>query len=205
MVGDTRSLSLDQPGPATIYFPFEQMWPGGTTVLNLIVQTAGDPLPLAEPLRAEVLSITHDEPITNIRTIESVFEGSVANSKFQMTLLGIFAAVALVLAALGIYGVVSWWVTSRIREIGIRMALGAQPGDVMKQIVAHILKLTLIGLASALSLTRVFQSQLYDTPAADPVLFIGIALLLLIVAIIACILPARRAMRVDPMTALRCE
>lgn len=153
--------------------------------------------------------MTHDQPVTNIRTIESVFEGSVANSKFQMTLLGIFAAVALVLAALGIYGVVSWWVTSRIREIGIRMALGAQPADVMKQIVAHSLKLTLIGvsigLASAWSLTRVLQSQLYETPTADPALFIGIAILLLTVAIIACIIPARRAMRVDPMTATRCE
>jgi hypothetical protein len=181
VVGDTRSLRLDQPGPATVYFPFEQMWPRGTTVLNLTVQTTGDPLSLAEPLREEVLSVTHDEPITNIRTLESVFEGSVANSKFQMTLLGIFAAVALVLAALGIYGVVSWWVTSRIREIGIRLALGAQPGDVMKQIVAHSLKLTLIGVA------------------------IGLALLLLIVALIASIIPARRATRVNPMTALRCE
>jgi len=209
VVGDTRSLLIDQPGPATIYFPFGQMWPGGTTVLHLVIRTNDDPLSLAEPLREQVFSVTHDQPISNIRTIESVFEGSVANSKFQMTLLGIFAAVALVLAALGIYGVVSWWVTSRIREIGIRMALGAQPRDVMKQIVAHSLKLTLIGvsigLATAWSLTRVIQSQLYETPTADPALFIGIALLLLTVAIIASIIPARRAMQVDPMTALRCE
>lgn len=209
VVGDTRSLRLNQPGPAMIHFPFGQMWSGGTTVLNLIIRTSDDPLSLAEPLREEVLSVTHDEPVTNIRTLESVFEGSVANSKFQMTLLGIFAAVALVLAALGIYGVVSWWVTSRIREIGIRMALGAQPADVMKQIVAHSLKLTLIGvsigLATAWSLTRVLQSQLYETPAVDPALFIGIALLLLLVAVFASIIPARRAMQVDPMTALRCE
>jgi putative ABC transport system permease protein len=209
VVGDTRSLRLDQPGPATIYFPFGQMWPGGTTVLNLIVRTNDDPMTLAESLRDEVLSVTLDEPITRIRTIESVFEGSVANSKFQMSLLGIFAAVALVLAALGIYGVVSWWVTSRIREIGIRIALGAQPCDVMKKIVAHSLKLTTIGvsigLAGAWSLTRVLQSQLYETPPVDSALFISIALLLLLVSIIASIIPARRAMQVDPMTALRCE
>ncbi len=209
VVGDTRSLRLDQPGPATIYFPFGQMWPGGTTVLNLVVRTNGDPLALAEPLREQILSVMPDQPVTNIRTLENVSGDSMARSEFQMILLGIFAAVAFVLAALGIYGVVSWWVTSRIREIGIRMALGAQPRDVMKQIVAHSLKLTsigvAIGLALAWSLTRVLQSQLYETPTVDPALFIGIALLLLLVAIIACIIPARRAMRVDPMSALRCE
>jgi len=209
VVGDTRSLRLDRPGPATVYTPFAQMWPGGTTVLNLIVRTTGEPMTLASPLQTAVLEVTVSEPITNVRTIESVLGGSVARSKFQMSLLGIFAAVALVLAAMGIYGVVSWWVNARVRDIGIRMALGARPRDVMQQIVLHGLKLTMtgvvIGLSCAWSLTRILQSQLYDTPTVNPAMYAGIAVLLLIVATLASIIPARRAMKVDPMTALRCE
>ena len=209
VVGDTRSLRLDRPGPATVYTPFAQMWPGGTTVLNLIVRTTGEPMTLASPLQTAVLEVTTSEPITNVRTIESVLGGTVARSRFQMSLLGIFAAVALVLAAMGIYGVVSWWVNARVRDIGIRMALGARPRDVMQQIVVHGLKLTLIGiaigLACAWSLTRILQSQLYDTPAVNPAMFAGIAAVLLIVAALASILPARRAMKVDPMIAIRCD
>ena len=209
VVGDTRSLRLDRPGPATLYVPFGQMWPGGTTVLNLIVRTTGEPMTLASPLQTAVLEVTASEPITNVRTIESILGGTVARSKFQMSLLGIFAAVALILAAMGIYGVVSWWVNARVRDIGIRMALGARPRDVMQQIVLHGLKLTLtgvaIGLACAWSLTRILQSQLYDTPAVNPAMFAGIAAVLLIVATLASIIPARRAMKVDPMIAIRCE
>ena len=136
-------------------------------------------------------------------------DNSVAQRRFQTELLGCFGAVALLLATTGIYGVISYSVARRIREIGIRMALGAQPLDVLKQVVSNGLKLALIGvtigMAGAFALARILQSQLYETPAVNPAMFGGIGLLLIAVATVACYIPARRAMKVDPMTALRYE
>jgi putative ABC transport system permease protein len=177
--------------------------------ISLSVRTSGDPLQLAPAIRQQVLATDPNQPVYNVRTMEQVISESIAARRFAMLLLTIFAGVALLLASVGIYGVMSYSVTQRTHEIGIRMALGASALDVLKMVVGQGMLLVLIGvgcgLVGALGVTRVMSSMLFGVSTTDPLTFGGISLLLAIVAFLACYIPARRATRVDPMTALRYE
>jgi putative ABC transport system permease protein len=176
---------------------------------HLVISTAVEPLSLAAAARRTIWEIDKDQPVSNIRTMEDILSDSIARQRFSMLLLGIFAAVALVLAAVGIYGVMSYSVAQRTREIGIRMALGARRGDVLMLTVGGGLKLVLIGVAiglgAAFVLTRVMSSLLFGVSATDPATYIIISLILVSVAALASYIPARRATKVDPMVALRYE
>jgi putative ABC transport system permease protein len=175
----------------------------------LILRTAIDPLSLATPVRNAIWAVDKDQTVANIDSMEHIVAGAVARQRFSMLLLAIFAGVALVLAAVGIYGVMSYSVAQQTREIGIRMALGAQRSDVLKMTVKQGLRLVAFGLAiglvAAFILTRVMASLLFGISATDPLTFISISLVLLAVAILASYIPALRATRVDPMIALRAQ
>jgi putative ABC transport system permease protein len=175
----------------------------------LLTRASGDPAGLAAAIRSQVLAIDKDQPVTGIRTINEVIASTTAPRRFNTLLLAIFAAVALALAATGIYSVISYSVTQRTQEVGVRMALGARPGDVIRLILKQGLALTLIGVAAgvfgAIAAARVMSGLLYGVTTTDPATFAAISLFLAIVAALACYLPARRAARVEPMAALRCE
>ena len=177
--------------------------------MSLLVRTSTDPASLAEPVRAQVMSTDRDQPVFNVRPMEEVVAASIAGRRFSMLLFTIFAAVALLLAAVGIYGVMSYSVAQRTHEIGIRMALGAKAADILRMVVRQGLLLALIGvgigLTAAFILTRVMANLLFGIEAADPTTFLGIAVILTLVAAVASYIPARRATKVDPMIALRYE
>jgi putative ABC transport system permease protein len=177
--------------------------------MTLIVRTAGDPANMTAAIRSQVLSLDKEQPISNIKTLDKFVATSIAQQQFSMLLLGVFAAVALMLAAIGIYGVLSYAVTQRTHEIGIRMALGAGRRDVLRLVVGQGMLLTLIGVATGLvaafALTRLMSTLLFGVSATDPLTFSLIALLLVAIALLACWIPARRATKVDPMIALRYE
>jgi putative ABC transport system permease protein len=164
---------------------------------------------MAAALTQEVRSIDPDVPIYDVKTMQQRLSESLARRRFAMFALGLFASVAMLLAAVGIYGVMSYTVAQRTHEIGIRMALGARPRDVVKDVVGRGLTLALIGvvvgLTAAFGLTRVMSSLLFGVSATDPLTFISLGLLLISVALLACFIPARRAMKVDPMIALKYE
>jgi putative ABC transport system permease protein len=218
VVGDTRHLGLDQGVDPEVYLPYTQPLsqnPIYVTYLNLAVRVAPDhnnPTSLsrlATNIRNQVQAIDQNEPVNQVVMMDERLSNSVAGRRFQMFLLSAFAAMALVIAIVGIYGVISYAVSQRTHEIGIRMALGAQASDVLRMVVWRGMRLTLIGvalgLAAALALTRVMKNLLFNVSATDPSTFAGIALLLLSVACVASFIPARRATKVDPLVALRHE
>jgi putative ABC transport system permease protein len=177
--------------------------------LSLVLRAAADPHLQTSALRSALTEIDPNQPLVNVRTMEDNIATTVAQPRFRTWLIGIFAAVALVLAAVGVYGVMSYTVTQRTSEIGIRVTLGAQPEDVFKIVVGEGLRLALagvgVGIVAALAMTRVLQSFLFGISAYDPITFFAVALLLTIVAVAASFFPARRATLVDPMVALRYE
>jgi putative ABC transport system permease protein len=209
VVGDVRQgLGVD---PQTeMYLPYRQadkFLP--VFQLSMVLRTAADPLLQASALRSALAEIDPNQPLVKGRTMEENMAATVAQPRFRTWLIGIFAAVALVLAGVGVYGVMSYTVTQRTNEIGIRVALGAQPEDVFRIVVGEGLRLALLGvgagIVAALALTRLLQSFLFGISAYDPLTFGGVALLLTLVALTACFFPAHRATLVDPMIALRYE
>ncbi|HEV7747775.1 MAG TPA: ABC transporter permease [Pyrinomonadaceae bacterium] len=188
------------------YFPFAQIPSEGMTV---IIKAAGDPNQLIAAVRQQVKAIDSDQPIYSVRTMDDIRTESVAPERLNLTLLSIFAGIALVLAVVGIYGVMSYSVTQRTHEIGIRMAIGAQPRDVFRMIIRQGMMLALIGvgigLVGAFLLTRLMASMLFGVEPTDPATFAAIAVLLTTVALVACYLPGRRATKVDPVVSLRYE
>jgi len=204
VVGDVRHRGLDRGLRQTIYSPSLRL---GYT--NLVIRTTNDPVSLAAAVRREVTDIDPNQPVANIKTMERWVSESVAQPRFRTLLLGLFSGAALLLAMVGIYGVMSYAVSQRVHELGVRMALGARAGDVLRLVISQGMKLALagvaIGLTAAFALTRLIKDLLFGVRATDPMTFATIALLLTGVALVACYLPARRATKVDPMVALRHE
>ena len=204
VVGDAKTGSLTGNGGMQIYVPHTQdsHW----NFMGLVIRTAGDPVAFAATLRREVQALDKDQPIYNVRTMDDVVMNSLGTRRLSMQLFAVFACAALLLAALGIYGVMAYSVTQRTQEIGIRMALGAQKSDVLALVIRQGMTLTLIGvvvgLGGAFVLTRLLTNLLFGVAATDPLTFVAIPLLLLFVALVACYLPARRAARLDPTVAL---
>jgi len=177
--------------------------------MDIVIRAAADPLSMVSAVRHEILDIDPDQPIAEIRTMEQRIAESLSSRRFNMMLLGLFAALALVLAGVGIYGVVAYAVTQRTHEIGVRVALGAQRRDVLALLVGEGMTLALlgvgIGLAGALALTRLMSGLLFSVSPTDPATFATITVILALVALAASYVPARRAARVNPVTALRAE
>ena len=206
VVADVKYSGLDrQPGPE-MFLPHLQ---NPAPRMAIVVRAAAEPASLATALRSAVTALDRDQPVANIRTLEKIVSDSVAPRRLTMLLLGIFAALALVLAGVGLCGVISYSVTQRTHELGVRMALGAQPSEVLRLVIGHGMILTMIGvaigLAGAFALTGFLSSLLFGVTARDPATFLAVALALASVALAACYIPARRATRVDPMVALRYE
>jgi putative ABC transport system permease protein len=209
VVGDVlQGLGVDPK--AEMYLPYRQA-DGVLPVfqLSIVMRTSGDPLQQSAALRSALSEIDPNQPLVKVRTMEDNIASTVAQPRFRTWLIGIFAALAVMLAAVGIYGVMSYSVTQRTNEIGIRVTLGAQPNDVFRTVVGEGLRFALIGICigivAGLLLTRLLQSFLYGISAADPLTFVGVTVLLLAVALAASFFPARRATRVDPIIALRYE
>jgi putative ABC transport system permease protein len=206
VVGDIRSAGLDSLPEPTTYWPLAQFQTGG---FALLARTAGDPMDLARPLAGALHGLDKDLPLADSRPLERYLDASVAARRFTMLLLGAFAAVAVTLAAIGIAGVMTNSVSQRTREIGVRLALGAQPSDVLGMVLRQGMSLAgigiAVGVAGAVALTRVLASLLYGTAPTDAVTFAAVVALLAAVGLAATWLPARRATRVDPAEALRAE
>ena len=204
--GNVNYRSLDTADEITLYVPHRQF---AASDMSLIVRCSGDPMALAPAVQQQVWELNRDMAPTRIKTMEQLLSESVAQPRFRTVLLALFAGLALVLAGIGIYGVISYNVAQRTHELGIRMALGAQARDVLRLVVKQGMTLALIGvgagLGGALALTRLLKTLLFGVSATDPLTFAVIAILLAVVALLACWIPARRATKVDPITALRFE
>ena len=207
IVGDARQWGLDRPADPEIYFPFAQI--NISSEATLVVRAAGDPAGLTDAVRRAVREVNGDAPVFRVKTMMEVVAGSTAQQRFNMVLMTVFAGVALVMAAIGMYGVISYSVTQRTHEIGVRMALGASTGAVVKLVVGQGMILAsagvAIGLGASFALTRLMSSLLFGVSPTDPLTFTVISLILVGVALVACFVPARRATRIDPMIALRYE
>jgi putative ABC transport system permease protein len=206
VASDTRDVSLMTLPKAEIYLPSSQ---ATSASMNILVRAEGGTSALERALRDAVWSVDRDQPVQSIASLDQAVAHSEAEPKFHTLLLGIFAALGLAITLVGIYGVISYSVSQRTREIGIRIALGARSRDVLRQVLWEGMTLTLaglvIGIIAALALTRVLTSLLFEVRATDPETFIVISSLLANFALAACYLPARRATRVDPLVALRDE
>jgi predicted permease len=206
VVADVKHFGLDAATKPELYLPYAQRPAQNQT---LVIRTESEPAALIAAVRGEVRALDGDLPLYGSKTMEDYLDESIAARRLNMLLVGVFAAVALLIAAVGIYGVISHSVTERTREIGIRMAVGARSQDVLRLVIARGMKLALsgvaIGMAASFALTRLMKTLLFGVSATDPLTFAAIAVLLTGVALLACWIPARRATKVDPMTALRCE
>ncbi len=208
VVGDVKHFGLDLPEQAALYSPYTQAQPWKRW-MTLVARTQSDPAGISQAVKQQIWRVDSQLPLTKVQTLKEVAAASFAARRFNMLLLAIFAALALVLAAIGIYGVMSYAVTQRTQEIGIRMALGAQASDVLKLIVRNGMTLILVGvavgLAGAFALTRLMTTLLFGVTPTDAITFTIVSLVLIGVALLACYLPARRATKVDPLVALRYE
>jgi len=202
IVGDVHQFGLDA-GPT-----YDAYFTGGWTP-HLVIRTASDPAAIAAAVTEAVHRVDPSLPVTEITTLDGLLSRSVSPRRFSAVLIGVLAGLALVLSAVGIYGVMSYTVGQQTQEIGIRMALGAEPQNMLALVLGRSARLALVGIAAgvlgALALTRFLSSLLFGVQAKDPLTFASVAILLLLVALAACCVPARRAMKVDPMVALRYE
>jgi putative ABC transport system permease protein len=206
VVKNIKHLGLENDAQPEMYVPYlQRSW----SSMSIVIRTVGDPKSLIDPIRSEVRKLDKDMPLYDIRTMEQLISELVAWPRFRTFLLGIFAAVSLVLSSIGIYGVMSYSVLQRTHEIGLRMALGAQKSDMLKLIVGQGMVLTLIGVAvglgAAYAATRVLSSLLFQIRFTDVMTYALSALLLAVIALLASFFPARKAMKVDPIIALRYE
>jgi putative ABC transport system permease protein len=206
VVADAKLYGLDAPIEPAIYVPHIQH---PAVSMGLVVQTQGDPASLAGAVRREILKLDPEQPVSSVRTMESVLSDSLMLRRVSMLMLAVFASLALTLATVGIYGLTSYSVSRRTHEIGLRVALGASQAEILRLVVVRGLVISLIGaaigLAAALQLTRALSGMLYGVTPTDPLVFAGVPLLLVAVSLIASYVPARRATRIDPLVALRYE
>jgi putative ABC transport system permease protein len=217
VVGHVKHHGLDADSQLRdqfqLYFPYLQvsdfLITRMTEGMTVVARTSSDPLALVSDVRNQVLALDKDQPVTSVRTMEQIISTSIARRRFSALLFGVFAAAALILAAVGIYGVMSYAVTQRTHEIGVRVAVGARPADVLKMVVRQGMTLAIIGVvigvAASIGLTRLMEKLLFGVSATDPATFAIIAVSLAVVALAACYIPARRATTVDPLVALRHE
>jgi putative ABC transport system permease protein len=210
IVADIRQMGIDEPVKAEMYLPYEQIidWPGYVP-RDLAIRTSGDTTNLVSSVRQAIREVDPDQPVSNVATMAELLGEEAAQRRMGMIMLVAFAALALLLASLGIYGVLAYFVTQHTNEIGVRLALGATPRNILFLVLKKGMGLTLvgvvIGLAASFALTRLMSSLLFGVKAADPLTFIAVPLVLGTVALLACAIPARRATKVDPMVALRYE
>ena len=212
VVNETKQRSLDIAAPATVFVPMTQAAEGVSATLrqsSFVLRTTGDPLLLSAAIRNEMRQLDPSLPVRNLRSMEQLVSRSIAPQRFNLSLLSLFSGLGLLLAAVGIYGVMAYSVSQRTHEIGLRMALGAQTRDVLKLVVKQGMALALVGVAIGLiasfTLTRLMKNLLFGVSATDPATLAGVSLLLTGVALLACYIPARRATKVDPLVALRYE
>jgi predicted permease len=207
VVGHARQEGLDDEPRAQVYLPYRQFADAGA--LSIALRATGNPERLVPLVRAAVREVDRDQPISDVRTMEARIDASAGSRRLSTFLLGLFAGVALLMACLGLYGLMAYAVAQRTRELGLRMALGAPQRSVLALVVRQGLGLTLvgsaIGVAGSLALSRVIESQLYATRATDPTTLVAVVVLLTVVTLLATLVPARRATRIDPVTALRAE
>jgi putative ABC transport system permease protein len=206
VVGGIRDTGFDQQPRPTIYFPSLQ---NPDQTMSLVVRTSLPPGTILPAIKTAIWAVDKNQPVFDVKSMDEIISGNVSAQRLAFLLLGVFAFLALVLAAIGIYGVTSYLVSERTHEIGVRMVLGAQPLDVSRLVLSHGAKLVGIGViggaVAALALKRLLTNLLFGVRASDPMTFVGVGLLLIAVAVVASYIPARRAMRVDPMVALRYE
>jgi putative ABC transport system permease protein len=216
VVGDVRHWGAENEAQPEMYWAYSQAWLARSPTLSrlrrsltLALRAGGDPQSLIQDVRREVIAMDKALPLTSVRTMEERMGDSLAGRRFNTLLLSLFASVALILAVVGLYGVISYTAAERTRDIGVRMALGAQTGDVLRLVIGQGLRLTLvgvgIGLLASFGLTRLMKDMLFEVRPTDPLTFVAIAVLLTAAALMACYIPARRATKVDPMVALRIE
>jgi putative ABC transport system permease protein len=206
VVSDTKLYGLENPSRLEIYLPFRQETPND---MNLVVRSTTDTASLMPAIRAAVAAVDKDQPVFGVETMKQLVADSLSTRRATFVLLGLFSALALVLAGIGIYGVMAYSVAQRTYEIGIRIAVGAQHKDVLRLVLGEGARLAVwglgLGLVAALGLTSLLSSLLFEVRASDPLTYAGVSGVLTLVAVVACYVPARRAMRVDPMVALRYE
>jgi putative ABC transport system permease protein len=206
VAADTKLYGLANPARLEVYLPLRQ---SVLRNMDLVVKSAADPAALTSSIRGAIASIDKDQPIFAIATMQELVNSSISTQRITLILLGLFSALALILAAIGIYGVISYSVAQRTHEIGIRMALGADGGGVLRMILAQGVKIAGAGVGTGIlasfGLTRLMTKLLYSVSSADPITFAAVAIVLVVVAMLACYIPARRALRVDPIIALRYE
>ncbi len=209
VVGDVHQGELYGDPRMDLYVPYAQERRGFVAPRDLVLRTKGDAASVAGAVREAVWVVDKDQPVSNVRTMDQVFAAAISRERFQALLLGMFAALALVLACVGLYGVISYSVAQRTHEIGVRVALGAQPRDVLRLVIRQGMMLTfaglVVGIAAGAVATRVLSDMLYGVTTTDPLTFVGVPLFLLLIALLACYIPARRATRIDPLVALRYE
>lgn len=209
IVHDTRNMGLNEPVRAEMYFPYGQSGENWMVPRDLAILTSGDPMKFAEAVRRAVWSIDKNQPVSKVQTLDEILDGEVTQRRIQSTLLGVFAALALILAWVGIYGVMSYLVARRTREIGVRLALGADARAIFRDVAREGMTLAgagiAAGIAGALVLSRLIGGLLYGVSANEPRIYIGTLAVFALVALAACLSPARRAARTDPIEALRYE